>query len=239
MTRRLIQWAARFYPPSWRERYGEEFAATVEDMPAPGWAGVWDVWKGAMAMQVRYSPKVKWTAAIFALVGLALGWGVSLRIPDVYISASTLRATNGDPDVLDQSLRRVLSRKRLVALIERHGLYKAERARSPLEDVIEKMSKSVHVSRLAGKDTTKGDFTVGFANEDSVVARRVADDLVAALIEENLLASATQRAGLITVLAPATDLGPIYPNRRVFVFTSMLGAAVLGAGWAVLKARTA
>jgi len=52
---RLTKWAARLYPRWWRERYGEEFAALLEDA-RPGFFGVLDVARGAMTMQMTTWP---------------------------------------------------------------------------------------------------------------------------------------------------------------------------------------
>ncbi len=64
---RLTKWAARLYPRWWRERYGEEFAALLEDA-RPGFGGTLDVARGAMAMQMR-----TWSARGLVWRGAALG----------------------------------------------------------------------------------------------------------------------------------------------------------------------
>ena len=65
----LIRLAAKIYPKSWRERYGEEFEALLED------AGVnvrivFDVLAGAVLMQVQRWQKAG-TAAALALIALS------------------------------------------------------------------------------------------------------------------------------------------------------------------------
>ncbi len=238
MKRHLIKWAANLYPAAWRKRYGEEFQATVEDMPAPGWAAVWDVGRGAMAMQIQYGPNLKKMAAIFGLMGLALAWGVSLRIPDLYISQSTVQATNVEAKSLDQSVRKVLSRSSLSYLLLKHKLFESERTHMPLEDVIEKMTKRVSVTAVG--DDSKRSFKVGFAYEDAAAAQRVTDDLTAKIIEDNISTNAVAKGpGLLTVLDSASRPDPIYPNRPVFAFTGMLGGALLGTFWALFKRRKA
>lgn len=226
MTRRLVLWATSFYPLAWRKRYGEELLATVEDMPAPGWAVVWDVWKGALTMQIQYGRTVS-TLAAFSGVGLALAIGASMLIPDIYVSEAAIRSS-ATPMSLPQSLREVLSRPRLAALIEKHQLYASERASLPIEDIIEKMKKNVHANPI-GKDPAKRAFAVGFAYEDGAVARSVTSDLVAALTQ----------AGDYSVLDSASNPSPIYPNRPIFAFTGWLAGALLGVVWAAVKRRQA
>lgn len=216
-------WAASFYPSAWRKRYGEELLATVEDMPTPGWAVVWDVWKGALTMQIHYGRTVSRLAA-FSLIGLALAFGASWLIPDIYASEAAMRSS-ATPESLHQSLREVLARPRLAALIEKHRLYGSERAHMPLEDIIEKMKKNIHVNPI-GKDPAKRDLAVGFTYEDGAAARRVTSDLVAALTH----------AGDYSVLDSASNPSPIYPNRPMFAFTAWLAGALLGVAWAAVKA---
>jgi hypothetical protein len=66
---RLTKWAARLYPQWWRERYGDEFAALLEDA-RPGFLGVLDVARGAMAMRLSTSSArgLVWKGAALGLV---------------------------------------------------------------------------------------------------------------------------------------------------------------------------
>lgn len=49
--KRLIRLASKLYPQLWWKRYGDEFHALLEDLN-PQWRDVFDVLKGAMAMQI-------------------------------------------------------------------------------------------------------------------------------------------------------------------------------------------
>ena len=48
----LQRLATKLYPRPWRERYGEELAALIEDA-RPGLAGTLDLVKGAVMMRTR------------------------------------------------------------------------------------------------------------------------------------------------------------------------------------------
>lgn len=63
--RRLIRLASRLYPQRWKQRYGDEFYALLEDLN-PRWWDAWDVLKGAAALQMT-----KWIlmGAVFAGAG--------------------------------------------------------------------------------------------------------------------------------------------------------------------------
>jgi hypothetical protein len=50
--RRLSHFLVCLYPRSWRERYGEEFSALIEDV-RPTWQTVANVMKGALEMQTQ------------------------------------------------------------------------------------------------------------------------------------------------------------------------------------------
>jgi hypothetical protein len=240
MTRRLIAWAARLYPSAWRARYGEEFAATIGDMRESGWAAVWDVWKGAIAMQIEYGSRMISSAAIFAALGLVLASIVSMRIPDMYISESAVQAENMDPESLQLLIRRVLARPRLQALIEKHHLYRAERSSLPTEDLTDTMAKNISIAGVAGRDSGRRAFTVGFVDTDAASVQRVTAELVAALMQERVPASAVGgSAGVLAVINPASSPDPIYPNRLVIASIGLLGGALLGAASAVLKRRKA
>ena len=51
--RGLIRFAVRLYPAFWRARYEIEFDALLEDVDL-GWRDLFDVLKGAGAMQIRH-----------------------------------------------------------------------------------------------------------------------------------------------------------------------------------------
>lgn len=52
--RRVVRFLVRLYPANWRERYGEEFEALLEDAP-PGWAGI----QGLISIR-KIAPEYRW-----------------------------------------------------------------------------------------------------------------------------------------------------------------------------------
>jgi hypothetical protein len=89
MRRRALEWAARLYPGRWRQRYGTEFGALLEESDA-GWVGMADVLKGALAMQMRSWSIWKFVAAC-AVIGAAIAGLVSWGAPKVYVSSAVMR----------------------------------------------------------------------------------------------------------------------------------------------------
>lgn len=198
--RKLARSLVRLYPANWRERYGEEFEALLEDS-SPGWAGVFDLLKGAMKMQLntRSFPKL---AGGLAVVGMLAGLGISFSVTPRYVSTGVMQlvaapGSTASPDLagmLQQLQQEVLSRSSLSRMMQDPiDLYQDERARVPLEDVIERMrtedirirvdSPRLHPTSLA--------FHVSFAYRDAVKARQTVGALMFALMDYNLV---SQRA---------------------------------------------
>lgn len=143
--RPLARWAVRLYPAAWRERYGKELQAVVEDAK-PGWASVFDLLKGAMRMRVRGLAFVK-LAAVLAVAGAVAGLAISFLFTPRYVSTGVvlMRVTGsqengGRPEqrlneFVMQTLSQTTARQSLSNLIQGLNLYSKERQSLPLEDV--------------------------------------------------------------------------------------------------------
>ena len=139
-------------------------------------------------------------AALVASVVGAFLW------PDTYISSAVIRVvppqipenfvpTNINTDIqgrVNSMTQVILSRATLTNIINTHGLYQKERARLPLDDVIENMR--LHDIRIGpvqqsmnqsqGKQQFPA-FQIGFAYSNRFLANRVTTDLVARFLEES------------------------------------------------------
>jgi succinoglycan biosynthesis transport protein ExoP len=133
--------------------------------------------------------------AVLSVVGVYL-W------PDTYVSQAMVKVT---PQQVPESMVQasinqamfdrinsmeqvILSRGTLTTIINNFGLYQRERARMPIEDVIELMRKAVQVVPVSNNNSnsrTIPAFAVQFAYEDRYKAQRVVSDLVGRFIEEN------------------------------------------------------
>ena len=238
--RNLIRFAAWLYPPSWRQRYGVEFAALLEDV-RPGWRDLLNVLKGALAMQIRNFGVI---AAGFALAGALVAGLVSWRIPDTFVSQAIVKwwpaeARNEVPTLIVNST----SRNSLVAIMNKHNLYERQRAQRPLEEVIEQMRHAIRIYPV--RDTA---FTVAFLDEDPAKARLVTRELVNTLMLNNVLmrraaSASAERApgpGLnMEVLDPASlPDGPSSPNRLIIYGLGIAIGALTGAVAAWFRGRT-
>lgn len=115
-------------------------------------------------------------------------------MPSRYRSTATLEI-DSDPKEFARVAGAVLTRNTLTTMIATHNLYRGERRRMPMEDVIDDiMRKQIPVSPVAPNL-----LEVSFAYEDPVQAQQVSQDLVGRIITANL----TLRSGLIQLVAPA------------------------------------
>jgi hypothetical protein len=86
-VKRLIRLAALLYPAWWRQRYGPEFDALVDDLQ-PTWRDVADIAQGAITMQMKTLAAVP---VLCAVVGVMLGAAIAWRTPELFASTATLR----------------------------------------------------------------------------------------------------------------------------------------------------
>lgn len=187
--KRIAQFLIRLYPANWRERYGDEFEALIEDSP-PALSGVLDLVKGAIEMRLTV-PSFPKLALLLSLAGLLAGLGVSFLVAPRYISeaALLLEPATGSPQTdLRPSAARlqqaVLTRTSLAGIIldSRLDLYPEDRSHTPLEDVIETMrTRDIQIHILA-----PGTLAIGFAYRDRDKARATVKALIAKFEEANL-----------------------------------------------------
>jgi hypothetical protein len=149
----------------------------------------------------------KWWLKIgtWALAGLAIGFLISFLMPVRYTSEATLHLV---PAIVSQDLLPhdsvdaqtllgrekpvVVSRSVLVTIVNNFDLYKGERRREPMEDVVEEFRKSVRIEASAPNL-----IRVAFTYPDRLLANRVTQDLVSRVISETL----TQRSNMAVATA--------------------------------------
>jgi uncharacterized protein involved in exopolysaccharide biosynthesis len=205
--------AARFlihlYPASWRERYGEEFQALLEDS-APSFSAVLDLMKGAMKMHLTV-PSFPKLALLLSVAGMLAGWGVSFLVTPTWISQATLQITPKQvsdgitqttinqqlSERIGQMQQEILSRISLSRIITdpRLDLYQDERASQPLEDVIQTMrTQDIHITiaSLPGERRASA-FTISFAYRDRTKAHDTVQALITRFQEENLTSQRNQQ----------------------------------------------
>ncbi len=101
------------------------------------------------------------------------------QVPDNYVKPTVSESVEDRlPSITDQ----ILSRSRLERIIEEMDLYKAERARGVMEDVVHIMRSHVTTS-AAGKDVDS--FRVSYVSDNAETARKVTERLASLYIDQN------------------------------------------------------
>ena len=133
--------------------------------------------------------------------GWALVWGASWLLPSTYQSGTLILVeqpsvpekyvvSNIDSDIqhqLDSITQQILSRTRLLRIIDSIGLYAEERKhhQSP-DDLVAKMSKDIDIELSHGDDKKLSAFNIYYANRDPKMAQRATAELANLFITENL-----------------------------------------------------
>jgi hypothetical protein len=248
---KFIRLAAKFYPSSWRQRYGTEFDALLDDTHAT-WRDAVDVLYGAITMQMSMWSYRNMTVAC-GLAGLIMAAGLAFGIPNLYVSSATLHLNS---EVINENSRETplhgraalnarikqitaeaFSRRSLASIIQRPDLdlYKKDRIRKPLEDVIEQMKNDVKIN-VFNNNSSATNFVVSFAYSDPVIAQRTVAALIARLIDTNqalaIQALKTADRKMITrldLLDPASlPHNPAAPNRWLISFIGLGAGALAG-----------
>jgi len=156
---------------------------------------------GLLALPATPRPGRRWTpVAAWGLAGLAAGIAASYLVPAQYTSQAELRlapaVVNDElvergPFNVDSTLEMVLptvfSRTVLTTILNTFDLYRGERQRRPIEDVLVEMRRAIRIERL-------GRLVIGvaFTYRDRHISQRVTQDLVARLIDENIRRQSNQ-----------------------------------------------
>jgi hypothetical protein len=171
----VLRFLIRLYPAWWRDRYGKELEALVEDS---GSHDVWDLLRGAMEMQMKTWSFGR-TVVVCGIAGLVLAGVVAFSMPYQYRSTATLKAEQQDPSPAYWHALAIAAfpPQALSEIIHREHLY----TNTPIEDSIDRMRRGIRMEPVS-QDVAR----VSFAYEDPVQAQRVSQDLVARLITANL-----------------------------------------------------
>jgi uncharacterized protein involved in exopolysaccharide biosynthesis len=210
--RRWIGLAAGLYPGSWRERYGEEFDALLEDLN-PGWREFTDVLRGALKMQMTNATTYLKLAGGLAVAGAIVATAASFSVPRIYESTAVMRIAEpqnpqrGASTVSQEALQEhaghqllqieqeVLSRTTLEELITQPALdlYRQDRMRDPMEDIVQRMrNQDIRIRMVNATPAVPGSaraFTISYSSPDRRKAQAVVRALTTQFIEQNVVAA--------------------------------------------------
>src|SRR5689334_6413310 len=144
--------------------------------------------------------------------GLVVAVVIAFLWPDTYVSTAVMRITPQQisdrllPTVLNMQMQQrlqsmqqeILSRNSLAELIQRPSLdlYRKERQRYPLEDIIQDMrNRAIHIQAVevaGGGGRVASAFTISFAYPDRFKAQAVVRELVTKFTETNVTVQRNQ-----------------------------------------------
>jgi succinoglycan biosynthesis transport protein ExoP len=142
----------------------------------------------------------RWQFLLPFFCGWAVVWGVSWVIPSTYRSGTLILVeqpsvpekyvvSNIDTDIqhqLDSITQQILSRTRLLRIIDSLNLYPEERKKESPDDLVEKMSKDIEIELSHGDDRKLSAFNIYYANRDPKMAQVATAELANLFITENL-----------------------------------------------------
>jgi polysaccharide chain length determinant protein (PEP-CTERM system associated) len=159
-----------------------------------------------------------WIILIPTILVPIITYGVSLLIPNRYTSkTSVLVEQQKVPDSFVKSVvaeeinqrlatmqEQILSRTRLQPIIERFGLYKKDVGKVSMEELLDRMRKSISVSAVKADfgDRTGGlpGFYISFSADDPKVAQQVCAEITSMFVSENLRVREQHAQGTTTFL---------------------------------------
>ncbi|MGE5699766.1 MAG: Wzz/FepE/Etk N-terminal domain-containing protein, partial [Deltaproteobacteria bacterium] len=116
---------------------------------------------------------------------------VSQRVPENYIKSTVSEKIE---DRLATIRQQVLSRTRLVQVMDELGLFKEMRKKVPVEEAVETMQKRIGI-QVEGNNKTPGAFTLSFLHENPRMAMLTTSRLASVFIDENLKSREQQAVG--------------------------------------------
>jgi polysaccharide chain length determinant protein (PEP-CTERM system associated) len=132
----------------------------------------------AAPILARYAPERYRSEALILVI--------PQRVPDNYVKPTVSESIEQRlPSITDQ----ILSRSRLERIIQEMDLYKNERARDVMENVVQKMRDDITTSAV-GKEVNS--FRVSYVSHKAETAQKVTERLASLYIEQNLKDRASQ-----------------------------------------------
>jgi len=232
----LLSLAVLIYPREWRKRYGEEFAALLDDSGS-GWNVLADVLIGGFKMRAM---KTDYRLCLgLGLAGLAIAAAVAFQMPKRFRSEATVQVGGEGAqreDLVEAVIRleaNTLSRTSLSNLIQDPALnlYPGERARMPILDVIEQMKSNDLRIQIdsSPKPSSKVTYKVSYVGTTPELANRTTQRLLQSLMMQSLHQDADAAPRTYEVLdAPSMPVTPISPNRYMISLVGLMSGLGLG-----------
>jgi polysaccharide biosynthesis transport protein len=142
----------------------------------------------------------RWQFLLPFFCGWALVWGASWLIPSTYRSGTLIlveqpsvpekyvvsNIDTGIQQQLDSITQQIMSRTRLVRIIDSLGLYAQERKHKSPDELVEQMRKDIEIELSHGDDRKLSAFNIYYENRDPKAAQLATAELANLFIAENL-----------------------------------------------------
>ena len=148
----------------------------------------------------------------------ALGIGVALALPPIYISQATIRIEDQEipsrfvqPTITEYAEERIekikqqiLTREKILEIIEKFNLYQDIREEKSTSELVEKMRRDIQLKNIAArwKNKVHGQataatvaFTLSFDSKDPIKAQKIAETLSNLFLEEDIKTRAKRVSG--------------------------------------------
>ena len=238
--KKWIKQLARLYPSAWRERYGAEFDALLEDI-APSTRDAFDTFFGAIKMQIATRGFSGITVAC-SLFGMVFAVLLSFTMPMRYQSLAIVQASpvaDATGHLLQRATEVAFTEEFLASVIQKDNLYSRKRARVPLDQVVANMKRHirVHLMPQASSESSNSlTFVLQVDYADARVAEQVNKQLEDRLMETNFdLQVASIRARkpnsplmLRVPTLPSFMARTVEPNRIEYGAIGLLTGLLLG-----------
>lgn len=129
------------------------------------------------------------------------------KVPDSYVKS----VDSGDiGERLGTMQEQILSRTRLQPIIEKFDLFKGQKGKAPMEDLVDALRKSIKVVPIKSLASTReGDipgFSISFTGSDPRLTQQVCSEILSMFIEENLRLRTNRAEGTTDFMKSQLDL---------------------------------
>jgi polysaccharide chain length determinant protein (PEP-CTERM system associated) len=144
----------------------------------------------------------RWWIVLPVFVVWAAVWGISWFLPASYKSETLIlieqqkvpeqyvvsNVANDLQDRLQSMTQQIMSRTRLLRIIEQFDLYAGSRSRMTEEQIVDRMRKDIEIQlvQAPGRKDDLSAFRVSYSSRDPRVAQQVTNELTSLFIEDNL-----------------------------------------------------
>lgn len=142
----------------------------------------------------------RWHFLLPFFAGWLVVWAVSWVLPSIYRSGTLILVeqpavpekyvvSNIDADIqrqLDSITQQILSRTRLLHIIDGLNLYAEDRQHKSPDDLVEEMRKDIDIELVRGDDKKLSSFNIYYTNRDPQMAQRATNELARLFITENM-----------------------------------------------------